>query len=140
MFEKITDQVGTLARITLADIFDNKQLPNDVNNEIRELINNTPYRQYNMRNSMRNTEDLIKRPDITLSLKLLEEIAVKQVQINYVGTNITNMIAGTHYDTTEDLTTMSDEAQRNLIHSVSLVTARRTRITFYAKICLKSGR
>lgn len=118
MFEKITDQVGTLARITLADIFDNKQLPNDVNNEIRELINNTSYRQYNMRNSMRSAEDLIKRADITLSLKLLEEIAVKQVQINYVGTNITNMIAGTHYDTTEDLTTMSDEAQRNLIHSI----------------------
>lgn len=118
MFEKITDQVGTLARITLADIFDNKQLPNDVNNEIRELINNTSYRQYSMRNSMRNAEDLIKRADITLSLKLLEEIAIKQVQINYIGTNITNMIAGTIYDTAEDLTTLTDDTQKNIIHSM----------------------
>lgn len=118
MFEKIPDQVGTLNRVMLAEIFDNRQLTAEVNNEIRELINNTPYRQYNMRNSTRNAEDLIKRADITLSLKLLEEIAIEQIQLNYIGTNITNMVAGTIYDTTEDLTTLSDNEQKHLIQTM----------------------
>ena len=78
--------------ITLQEIFEGNELQNS--QEVRDLCQSERYTgdgkgvAYYTYNTRHNTDCLLKRPDITISLNLLKEITKKPVSLTYVGKNL----------------------------------------------------
>lgn len=89
MFERHQDSNNSVAleSITFETLFDGKQLEPNINTELIEL-NRLNYRQYSTSNTRYSAENLLKRPDITISFKLLKEISKQGIALYYTGLNI----------------------------------------------------
>ena len=89
MFERRQDSNNSVAleNITFGTLFDDKEIDLDVYTELTEL-NRTNYRDYTTSNTRYSSENLLKRPDITISLKLLKEISKQGIALYYTGINI----------------------------------------------------
>lgn len=89
MFERHQDSNNSVAleAISFSTLFDDKSIEPDIYTELTEL-NRTDYKDYAVSNTRYSSENLLKRPDITISLKLLKEISKQGIALYYTGVNI----------------------------------------------------
>lgn len=122
MFELQPEKVGSLDAITLENIFDDKQLDSILTTEIEDLLNNVDGFMYFTKNTIKESRQLIRRQDISLSLRLLEELCVstKGVQIGYIGLNIDNALGFTDYRSIlkEDMKKLNETTTVNIIKNI----------------------
>ena len=89
MFERRQDSNNSVAleNITFGTLFDDKQLEPNINTELIELSRSS-YKEYSISNTRYSAENLLRRPDITVSFKLLKEISKQGIALYYNGLNI----------------------------------------------------
>lgn len=93
MFETKQD---TMESIDFEKIFDNQfdTFNPELKDEITRLNVSMSYRSmYSCYNTQRNSELLIRRPDITITMNLLKEITPKGLGLAYTGTNFTTIVS-----------------------------------------------
>lgn len=99
MFERLKDSNNSVALeyIDFPTLFDDKPIEPDIYTELTELSKSN-YKDYVTNNTRYNSENLLKRPDITISLKLLKEISKQGIALYYTGVNIPLLINPTTFE------------------------------------------
>lgn len=120
MFERHQDSNNSVAleAISFSTLFDDKSIEPDIYTELTEL-NRTDYKDYTTSNTRYSSENLLKRPDITISLKLLKEISKQGITLYYTGVNIPLSINSTTFEmSTENLKNAPKSTIENIFERI----------------------
>lgn len=133
MFERRQDSNNSIAleSITFGTLFDDKQLEPDINTELTEL-NRSSYREYTTSNTRYSADNLLRRPDITISFKLLKEISKQGIALYYNGLNMPLTLSTNTFE-------MSAENLRNAPESTIKSILESILAPYHITSCIASG-
>lgn len=133
MFERRQDSNNSVAleAISFSTLFDDKQLEPNINTELTEL-NRSSYREYSTNNTRYSAENLLRRPDITISFKLLKEISKQGIALYYNGLNIPLTLSTNTFE-------MSAENLRNAPESTIKAVFESIFAPYHITSCVASG-